>query len=348
MVTIRDVAKESGFSPTTVSIVLNNAPLARYIPTTTKKRIETAAKRLGYRPNLFARSLRSRRSHTVGVMVFDATDPFCTLVLRGIQNSLYQASYLPILTDVQNERARFERYLEMLLDRRVEALVVLANWLFVNIEVLGDLEKNNIPTVMIGRELKNDAISSVIVDNELGGYTAVEHLYSLGHRKIAFIRGPRTLTDSAPRWKGVRSFARARGLELDQRLIVDLPESSDPISSFETGYKLTEDMLKTKRPFTALMAFDDMTAFGAIRALTRAGLRVPEQCSVVGFDDVAASSLCTPPLTTIRQPMEAMGAMATSIVLEGINAMLEKRDLPAVHRKVAPELAVRDSTRSPG
>jgi len=348
MVTIRDVAKESGFSPTTVSIVLNNAPLARYIPTTTKKRIESVAKRLGYRPNLFARSLLSRRSHMFGVMVFVATDPFCTLVLRGIQNSLYQASYLPILTDVQNERARFERYLEMLLDRRVEALIVLANWLFVNIEVLGDLEKNNIPTVMIGRELKNDAISSVIVDNELGAYTAVEHLYSLGHRKIAFIRGPRTLTDSAPRWKGVRSFAKARGLELDQRLIVDLPESSDPMSSFETGYKLTEDMLKTKRPFTALMAFDDMTAFGAIRALTRAGLRVPEQCSVVGFDDVAASSLCTPPLTTIRQPMEAMGAMATSIVLEGINAMLEKRDLPAVHRKVAPELAVRDSTRSPG
>jgi len=141
MVTIRDVAKESGFSATTVSIVLNDAPLARYIPSTTKKRIESAAKRLGYRPNVFARSLRSRRSHTVGVMVFDATDPFCTLVLRGIQNSLYQASYLPILTDVQNEHARFERYLEMLLERRVEALIVVANWLFVNIEVLGDLEK---------------------------------------------------------------------------------------------------------------------------------------------------------------------------------------------------------------
>lgn len=348
MVTIRDVARESGFSATTVSIVLNDAPLARYIPNTTKKRIETAAKRLGYRPNVFARSLRSRRSHTVGVMVFDATDPFCTLVLRGIQNSLYQASYLPILTDVQNEHARFERYLEMLLDRRVEALIVVANWLFVNIEVLGDLEKSNIPTAMIGRELKNEAISSVIVDNELGGYTAVEHLYSLGHRKIAFIRGPKTLTDSAPRWKGVRAFAKARRLQLDEKLIADLPESRDPISSFETGYKLTEDMLKAKRPFTALMAFDDMTAFGAIRALTRAGLRVPEQCSVVGFDDVAASSLCTPPLTTIRQPMEVMGAMATSIVLEGINAVLEKRELAAVHRKVAPELAVRESTRRLG
>src|SRR6202142_3001670 len=347
MVTIRDVAKESGFSATTVSIVLNNAPLARYIPTATKKRIEGAAKKLGYRPNLFARSLRSRPIPTVGVMVFDMTDPFCTLVLRGIENSLYQASYLPILTNVQNERARFERYLEMLLDRRVEALIVLANWLFVNIDVLGDLEKSNIPTVMIGRELKNDAISSVIVDNELGAYTAVEHLYALGHRRIAFIRGPKTLTDSAPRWKGIRSVAKARGLEIDPRLVVDLPESRDPMSSFETGYKLTEEMLKTRRPFTAIMAFDDMTAFGVVRALTRAGLKVPEQWSVVGFDDVAASSLCTPPLTTIRQPMEAMGSMAASIVLEGINAMLEKRDLPAVHRKLAPELAVRDSTRGP-
>jgi LacI family transcriptional regulator len=347
MVTIRDVAKESGFSSTTVSIVLNNAPLARYIPTTTKKRIESAAKKLGYRPNLFARSLRSRRSHTIGVMVFDMTDPFCTLVLRGIENSLYQASYLPILTDVHNERARFERYLEMLLDRRVEALIVLANWLFVNIDVLGDLEKNNIPTVMIARELKNEAICSVIVDNELGAYTAVEHLHSLGHRKIAFIRGPKTLNDSAARWKGVRSFAKARGLELDPRLIVDLPESRDLLSSFEAGYKLTEEMLKAKRPFTALMAFDDMTAFGAVRALTKAGLRVPEQCSVIGFDDVMASSLCTPALTSVRQPMEAMGALAASIALEGINAALEKRDLPAVHRKLAPELAVRDSTRSP-
>ena len=116
MVTIRDVAKESGFSSTTVSIVLNNAPLARYIPAVTKKRIERAAQKLGYRPNQFARSLRSKRSHTVGVMVFDMTDPFCTLILRGIENTLYQSSFLPILTDVHNERSRFERYLEMLLD----------------------------------------------------------------------------------------------------------------------------------------------------------------------------------------------------------------------------------------
>jgi DNA-binding LacI/PurR family transcriptional regulator len=346
VITIRDVAKESGFSPTTVSFVLNNAPLARYITAASKNRIEQVAKKLGYRPNLFARSLRSKRSHTVGVMVFDMTDPYCTLILRGIENSLYQSPYLPILTDAHNERSRFERYLEMLLDRRVEALIVLANWLFVDIDVLVDLEKSSIPTVMIGRELQTDSVSSVIVDNEVGAYAAVEHLYLLGHRKIAFVRGPKTLADSAPRWRGIRWFAKSSGLELDSRLIVDLPESRDPISSFEAGYKLTEELIKHNRPFTALMAFDDMTAFGAIRALAKAGLRVPEHCSVIGFDDVAACVLYTPPLTTVRQPMEAMGVMAADLVMEGISAVMETREVSAVHRKMAPKLAIRESTRN--
>ncbi len=346
MVTIRDVAKESGFSSTTVSIVLNNAPLARYIPATTKKRIERAAKKLGYRPNLFARSLRSKRSHTVGVMVADMTDPFCIPVLRGIENALYQSSFLPILTDVQNERSRFERYLEMLLDRRVEGLIVVANWLFLDINLLADLEKASIPTAIIGCELKTDLVSSVIVDNEVGAHMAVEHLHSLGHRKIAFIRGPKALTDSSPRWKGIRSFAKTSGLELDPRLVLDLPESRDPISSFEAGYKLTEELIKQKRPFTAILAFDDMTAFGTIRALAKAGIRVPEQCSVIGFDDVATCSIYTPALTTIRQPMETMGATAVGIVVDGINAVLEKRETSALHRKVAPELVVRESARS--
>jgi len=345
-VTIRDVAERSGFSSATVSIVLNNAPLARYIPDTTKGRIQKAAQHLGYRPNLFARSLRGRRSHTVGVMVFDMTDPYCTLVLRGIENTLFQSSYLPILTDVHNERSRFERYLEMLLDRRIEGLVVLANWLFVDINVLADLEKHNIPTATVGRELKNDKISSVIVDNTAGAHAALEHLHSLGHRKIAFIRGPHQLSDTEPRWRGARTLARERGLELDSRLIVDLPESGDPLSSFEQGYKLTEELLHRRRPFTALMAFDDMTAFGAIRALGKAGIHVPEQVSVIGFDDVSPSAIYSPALTTVRQPMEIMGTTAATIVLEAINAGLEKKPIRTIHRRIVPELIVRESTRS--
>jgi LacI family transcriptional regulator len=345
-ITIRDVAERSGFSSATVSIVLNNAPLARYIPDTTKGKIHRAAQQLGYRPNLFARSLRGRRSHTVGVMVFDMTDPYCTLVLRGIENTLFQSSYLPILTDVHNERSRFERYLEMLLDRRIEGLVVLANWLFVDINVLADLEKNNIPTATVGRELNNDNISSVLVDNAVGARAALEHLHSLGHRKIAFIRGPRQLSDTEPRWRGVKTLARERDLELDSRLIVDLPESGDPFSSFEQGYKLTEELLHRRRPFTALMAFDDMTAFGAIRALVKAGIRVPDQCSVVGFDDVAPAAIYSPALTTVRQPMEVMGTAAATIVLEAINADLEKKPTRPIHRQIVPELIVRESTRS--
>ena len=345
-VTIREVAERSGFSSATVSIVLNNAPLARYIPHTTKGRIQRAASDLGYRPNLFARSLRGRRSQTVGVMVFDMTDPYCTLVLRGIENTLYQSSFLPILTDVHNERSRFERYLEMLLDRRIEGLVVLANWLFVDINVLADLEKNNIPTAIVGRELKNDNISSVIVDNNLGARAALEHLQSLGHRKIAFIRGPRQLSDTEPRWRGVRAAARERGLPLDARLVMDLPESGDPFSSFENGYRLTEELLRRRRPFTALMAFDDMTAFGAIRALAKAGIRVPDQCSVVGFDDVSPAAIYSPALTTIRQPMEVMGTLAATIVLEAINTTQEKKPIRTIHRRIVPELIVRESTSS--
>lgn len=346
-VTIREVAKESGFSSTTVSIVLNNAPLARYIPDVTKKRIERAAKKLGYRPNIFARTLRNRRTHTVGVMVFDMTDPYCIPILRGIDSSLYEASFLPILTDVHNERSRFERYLEMLLDRRVEALIVIANWLFVDIDVLGDLEKSNIPSVMVGHELNTGSVSSVTVDNELGGQLAIQHLHSLGHRKIAFIRGPTRIMDTAPRWKGVRNFAKAHNLEIDLDLVVDLPESSDPLSSFDAGLKLTEELLRRNKPFTALMAFDDMTAFGAVRALSRAGMSVPEQCSVIGFDDVAHSRLLTPALSTLRQPMAEMGTLAVSIVSEGITAVQEKGKIVANHRKLPPELVVRDSTSAP-
>jgi LacI family transcriptional regulator len=345
-ITLRDVAQASGVSPATVSIVLNNAPLARYIPPPTKDRIAKAAKKLGYRPKVHSRFPGAKRNRSVGVMVFDITDPFCTLVLRGIENSLYEASYLPVLTDVHNQRGRFDRYLEMLLASPVEGLVIVANWLFVDIDLLADLEKRNIPAAMIGRELKTGNVSSVMVDNEAGAHLAMEHLYSLGHRKIAFIRGPKMLGDSAPRWRGVRSFARSVGLAIDPALVVNLPDSLDHNSGFECGFKLTEELLKQKKRFTAVMAFDDMTAFGTIRGLARAGLKVPDDCSVIGFDDVIPAGLSFPSLTTVRQPMEALGSAAVGIVMEGINAATEDREFEPLHRKLAPELVVRESSRA--
>jgi len=345
-VTMRDVAKASGFSPATVSIVLNNAPLAQYIAPTTKKKIEEAARKLGYRPNAMARFLRSKRTHSVGVMLFDITDPFCTPILRGIENSLYQASYAPILADAHNQKNRFERALEMLLERHVEALIVVANWLFVDIHLLADFNRRNIPVATIGWELPGDTISSVMVDNEAGGRLALEHLYKLGHRKIAFVRGPKMLIDSAPRWKGIQKFAHSVGYEIDSSLVMQLPDSLDPNSGFEGGFRLTEELLQRKKKFTAVMAFDDLTAMGAVRALTKAGMKVPEHCSVAGFDDVALSAMSVPSLTTVRQPLETMGNLAVNVILEGITASQEKRDWTISHQRTSPELVIRESTRA--
>jgi LacI family transcriptional regulator len=345
LVTMRDVAHETGFSPATVSIVLNNAPLARYIASTTRKKIEETAKRLGYRPNAMARFLRSKRSQSIGVMLFDVTDPFCTPVLRGIENALYPLSYLAIFADAQNNRERFERYLEMLLERHVDGLIVVANWLFVDIHVLADLNKREIPAATIGWKLPQDRISSLMVDNEAGGRLAFEHLYQLGHRRIAFIRGPKRLIDSGPRWRGIQKFAQSVGYEIDPDLVVTLPDVFDPNSGFENGIRLTEELLRRKKEFTALLTFDDLTALGAVRALAKAGIKVPENCSVVGFDDVALAALSAPALTTVRQPLETMGSTAVNIVMDAIKAGHENRDWTAVSQKLHPELVIRESTR---
>ncbi|HKE07306.1 MAG TPA: LacI family DNA-binding transcriptional regulator [Candidatus Acidoferrum sp.] len=345
LVTMRDVAKATGFSPATVSIVLNNAPLARYIATGTRKKIEETAKRLGYRPNAMARFLRSKRSQSIGVMLFDVTDPFCTPILRGIENALYPLGYLPVFADAHNQHERFERYLEMLLERHVDGIIVVANWLFVDIHVLADLNKAEVPTVTIGWEIPGNRVSFVMVDNETGGRLALEHLYQLGHRRIAMIRGPKRLIDSAPRWRGIQKFAQSAKLEIDPALVLQLPEVWDATASFEHGYRLTEELLQKKKKFTALLAFDDLTALGAIRALAKAGVNVPEQCSVIGFDDVAISGLSAPSLTTVRQPLETMGGAAVSIVMEAIQSRQENRDGDAVAQKLHPELVIRDSTR---
>jgi LacI family transcriptional regulator len=340
-VTIRDIAKEAGFAASTVSIVLNNAPLARYIRSATKQRIEDVAKKLGYSPNQLARSLRNQRNHTVGVMVFDITDPFCTPILRGIETTLYRANYVPILADAHNDPSRFERGLEMLLERRVEALIVIANWLFVDITALADLEKRNVPTIVIGRKI-TETISSVMVDNEGGARAGVQHLFELGHRNIAFIRGPKFITDSGQRWQGIRSFARTAGLKINSKLVAELPD--DPDNAHDSAYRLTEELIRRGQPFTALMAYDDIAALGAMRALVKSGIRVPEQCSVIGFDDTAPAALSLPALTTIRQPMETMGSVAVETITDAIIASLERLEFPPTHRRLPPELVVREST----
>jgi len=341
MITIREVAGESGFSVTTVSMVLNNGAGVDRISQRTRNRIWEVARQLGYRPNLHARSLRSNRSQTLGVMVFDLTDPYCTQILRGIQNHILPSGLFPIVTDLQDDRSQFQTCLDMLLGRRVEGIISIANPLYLDSKLLSEFSDRNIPAVVIGRELSNVPVSSVVVDNAAGTRLAIQHLYDLGHSKMAFIKGPDILVDSIQRWQGLESFAAEVDLELDPELIVQIKGRN---STFREAYELTEELLRRRSRFTALITFDDLSACAAIRALSKAGKRVPEDCSVVGFDDIPSAAFYNPPLTTIQQQLEMQGSLGAEIVEQLIRAAAEERMLTPKHRKVFPKLVVRDST----
>jgi LacI family transcriptional regulator len=341
MVTIRDVAGESGFSITTVSMVLNDGPAAQRISARTRTRVWKVARRLGYRPNLFARSLRSQRSETVGVVVFDITDSYCTQILRGIENRLRPSGYFPIVTDLQHDRSQFRRCVDMLLGRRVEGIIAIANPIYLDPALLSELVDRKIPAVAIGRESEDDRLCSVVVDNEAGTRQAIQHLYELGHRHIAFIKGPKILVDSMQRWRGVETFADAAGLKVDTKLVLEIKGRN---STYAEGCQLTEELLRRCPDFTALLAFDDLTACAAIRTLTKTGRVVPKDCSVVGFDDVPSAAFYNPPLTTVHQSLEMQGSLSAEMVEELIRASVEKHSLPPRHKKVSPRLVIRDST----
>jgi len=344
-VTLADVARASGFSASTVSIVLNETPLSRYVAAKTKEHIRQKAAEMSYHPDALARSLSRRRSQTIGVLVFDISDPFCMSLLRGIERTLYPTPFLPIIMDADNRPEQFDRYLDLLIGRRVEGLILVANWLFAEIDPLSKIEKNSIPISVVGGDLTSRSIQSVAVDNEAGGYASIQHLYSLGHREIAVVRGPEELGDSSSRWRGIQKFAAEVGLELDPRLIVQLPAAIDANSGFEGGLRLAAGIIDAKLDFSAMLAFDDLTALGAIRALWLAGRRVPDDCSVIGFDDIPQAALSTPAITTIRQPMLDMGGLAANLVLNEITAPKSKSSRTNLLHLLQPALIERDSTR---
>jgi DNA-binding LacI/PurR family transcriptional regulator len=346
-VTLLDVARACGFSISTVSIVLSEAPLSQNVAASTREQIRSMARQLGYHPDAYARSLRRRRSQTVGVLAFDLSDPFCTPIVRGIQAGLQPAGYLPLLMDAQTQRKLFDSYLQMILERRAEGVIVIASWIFEEANLLADIEKNHVPIVVVGRDLTGRRFSSVAVDNEAGGVLAMRHLCELGHRRIAVIRGPEEMFDSEPRWAGVRRAADEFGVALDARLVYQLPSLVDPTSGFKGGVRFAEQMLASGLKFTAVVAFDDLTALGVVRGLTWVGLRIPQDCSVVGFDEVLPAVVSTPSISTIRQPMQEMGLLASQWVLEAIESHDLGVAVPARFHQAPPELVVRMSTAAP-
>jgi LacI family transcriptional regulator len=319
-------------------MVLNKS--ARRIPPATQRSVEETARKLGYFPNLQARSLRSKRTHSVGVLIFDITDPYCALILRGVENSLGDAKYMSVLADLQNNPLHLRQCAQMLMERRVEGLIAIANPLRLGTELSKAIQLFNIPAVVIGTESARRRYASVVVDNRAGTWAAVEHLYDLGHRKIAVIRGPKVMSDSAPRWDGIRECARAKGIQIERSLVVEIQGRN---STYEQGYQLTERLLRKGKQFSGLIAFDDLTAFAAIGALSNAGRRVPEECSVIGFDDVPGAAFYNPPLTTVCQYMEKQGVIGA----EMMRKLLSADAIPSnkkMYAKVEPRLVVRKST----
>jgi DNA-binding LacI/PurR family transcriptional regulator len=328
-VTLRTLAHHLGLSLTTVSVVVSDSPAAEAIPLATRKRILAAASEFHYRPNYFARSLRKKRSMSVGVLVSEMAEGYFTLVMNGVEEYLMAAKYFYLLAAHYWQPELLEEYPKMLLERSVDGL------LLVNTPTPSRMP---VPIVSISGHQAVAGVTNIQLNHKLAARLALKHLIDLGHRRVAFMRGQEETVDTDYRWKEIMETARACGMELHQELLIRLTENS---WSPALGYGPVKALLGRTRDFTAIFAFNDISAFGAIRALHEAGLRVPDDVSVIGFDDVLSAPFSIPSLTTIRQPLREMGKAGAECLLHRINHPKASYPEQVI---VQPELVVREST----
>jgi LacI family transcriptional regulator len=318
-------------SPATISLVLNNAPGVRSIPQETRDRVLAAAKKFDYRPSFYARSLRRRQSFSVGVLVPELSDGYSVLVMDGIEEVLLEEGYFYLTASHRRKADLIEEYPRMLMDRSVEGFIAIDTALQHGLPL---------PVVAVANHRKIEGVTSIVLDHHRAAELAMHHLYQLGHRQIAFMRGQPHSSDSEDRWNNFVSVARKMGIEVHPELTVQLEMN---VSSPELGYPVVQQLLTQKHPFTALVSFNDIAAIGAIRAFRDYGLRVPEDVSIVGFDDIQGAAYHNPSLTTIRQPLHAMGTNAARILLKRIQGATDQPDQVAI----VPELIIRESTCPP-
>jgi LacI family transcriptional regulator len=338
-VNLRMLAEHLELSQTTVSLVLNNSPSAKSIPQETRNRVLAAAEHLNYRPNYFARSLRQSRSMSVGVLAPDLSEGYFTRVMSGVVEELTGAHYFYFTACHDWKNELIEQYPRMLVERSVDGFLLL-NTPVEHIAV-------PVPVVAISAHSAGDNVTNIVLDHQMAARQALTHLAELGHRRIAFMRGPSAIPDSEFRWVGIQEAAQEIGLKLDPALEIGIDSAGwemkagyHPMAP-EIGYKPMRALLEKTRDFTAIFCFNDISAIGAIRALKEAGLSVPEDVSVVGFDDILTAAYYTPSLTTVRQPLSEMGKRGAQVLLERIAA--REKSFPA-EIVMAPELVVREST----
>ena len=330
-VNLRTLAAHLDLSQTTVSLVLNDSPSAKSIPQETRQRVMDAARELQYRPNYFARSLRKSRSMSVGVIAPDLSEGYFTLVMSGVEQHLIRSHYFYFTASHYWHKDLIAEYPRMLLERAVDGFLLL------NTPV--EFEQSTVPVVAISAHRKVAGVTNIVLDHYRAAMLALRHLYDLGHRKIAFMRGPEVIVDSDFRWSGILQVARELGLQVRPELTTRLDTNS--WSPEDLGYLPMKEMLARTRDFTALFCFNDISAIGAIRAIQDAGLRVPEDISVIGFDDIISAAYYRPSLTTVRQPLREMGKAGAELLLDRI-AHSEKPYPDEI--VMQPELIVREST----
>jgi DNA-binding LacI/PurR family transcriptional regulator len=327
--TLRSLADKLKLSPASVSLVLNGAPGARAIPQATQDRIHAAAAAAGYRPNPLAKALRGRRSLTVGVMVSEISEGYAALVMSGIEDALLHAGYLYFVASHRHRDDLIEEYPRLMLDRAVDGLIVVDTPMTAVLPV---------PVVAVSGHTRTEGVTNIIIDHGRAATAAIDHLYGLGHRRIAFIKGQSFSADTAIRWRTIQAAMRAKRLPIDAALVAQL-EGDSPLP--DLGYQATKRLLAAKRGFTALFAFNDISALGAIHAVREAGLRVPEDVSIVGFDDIPSAAYQAPGLTTIRQPLYEMGQRAADTLVTRLES--PDADTPQTIT-LSPTLIVRGTT----
>jgi DNA-binding LacI/PurR family transcriptional regulator len=325
---LKNLAEHLGLAPATVSLVLNESPVAKTISAETRAKILAAAQKFNYRPNFQARCLRTRRSFTIGVMVPEVSEGYNATVISGIEDALLGEGYFYLVASHHFRPDLIDEYIELFLNRSVDGLIVVNTPWHRSVSV---------PVVTVSCHHSVPGATSIVLDHREAAESALQHLLELGHRQVAFIKGPAFIPDTDVRWSAIVEAASHLKLDIRSKLVVQI-EGEYPRP--ELGYDATQELVAGGEPFTALFAFNDICAMGAIRALREAGMRVPEDVSVVGFDDIDAASYQNPGLTTVRQPLRKMGALAAQTVLGRINPAKDSSEKIVV----APELIVRDTT----
>lgn len=330
-ITLKELAAMLELSQSTVSRIINGEATAHRIAEETQQRVLHAAALNGYVANTMARGLRQKRTYTIGVILPEISEGYSTTVISGIEDELLKDGFFYFVVSHRHRPDLLDGYPRMMLARSVEGIIA------VDSPINEDLP---VPVVSISGHGRRDGVINIELDHDQAAHLALSHLKSLGHKHIAFIKGQAFSSDTDLRWQAIVQAAGSLQLQIDDRLVVQL-QSPEPGPA--PGQEVTRQLLQRNQPFTAIFAFNDVTAIGAISALREAALRVPKDVSVLGFDDIMAASMHHPPLTTIHQPLRNMGQVAASTLLSLIRNGIPHPPSPAAIT-VYPKLVVRKST----